>query len=141
MTLYDLLEQDEGTSGRVYFLNGIPHVGIGHNLINGPEIPLDIQRALCKSDVAAVAKKMRDAVQGWDRLSDARQAVLISIAFQCGMAGFLGFEKMLHAIAQDDYHTAAMELRNSRLAHQNVARTARLAVMLETGHWSPSGGS
>ena len=135
MTLYDLLRKDEGAVDHVYFLNGIPHVGVGHNLVTGPRLSSYVMDMILKDDVAALSGKMREAVQGWDRLNDVRQAVLISISFQCGFAGFLGFEKMLHAVAQSDYHTAAMELRNSNLAHQNVARTAKLAVMLETGQW------
>lgn len=138
MTLYDLLKRDEGVVDHVYFLNGIPHVGVGHNLVNGPRLSAAVLDMILRDDVAVFAAKMKEAVQGWSRLNSARQAALISVAFQCGMAGFLGFEKMLHAVAQDDYHTAAMELRNSTLAHQNVARTAKLAVMLETGQWPSS---
>lgn len=140
MTLYDLLKADEGAVDHIYFLNGIPHCGVGHNLLTGPRLSQPVIDMILKDDVAVFASKMKEAVEGWGRLNDARQAVLISVAFQCGMAGFLGFEKMLRAVAQDDYHTAAMELRNSQLAHQNVARTAKLATMLESGQWPPSGG-
>ena len=135
MTLYDLLKRDEGVVDHVYYLNGIPHCGVGHNLVTGPRLTPAAMDLILRDDVAVFASQMAEAVTGWAALNDARQAVLISVAYQCGMAGFLGFEKMLHAVAQRDYHTAAMELRNSQLARQNVARTAQLAVMLETGRW------
>ena len=141
MTLYDLLEQDEGSRGRVYFLNGIPHVGVGHNLVSGPEISPEVRRMILRQDVATFTDKIEGDVEGWKKLNDVRQAVIVSIAFQCGYAGLLGFVKMLQAVALGDFTGAAREIRNSQLAHQNVERTARLAAMMESGTWSPSGGT
>ena len=141
MTVYDLLERDEGVQDHVYFLNGIPHVGVGHNLVTGPRLTPAAIRMILKDDVAALTGKIEQDVHGWAKLNDVRQAVIMSIAFQCGYMGMLGFFKMLQAVAVGDYPGAAREIRNSQLAHQNVERTARLAAMMETGNWPPSGGS
>lgn len=141
MTLYDLLEQDEGSKGRIYFLNGIPHFGIGHNGVTGPELSVPVRRMILKEDVAVYLTKIEQDIEGWNKLNDVRQAVIVSIAFQCGYAGLLGFIKMLQAVALGDFTGAAREIRNSNLAHQNVERTARLAAMMESGHWAPAGGS
>ncbi len=135
MTVYDLLRSDEGTVDHVYFLNGIPHVGVGHNLVTGPRLSRTVMDIILEDDVALFIHKLKANVDGWDALDEVRQAVLISIAYQCGMGGLLGFFHMLQAIAMGDFKVAARELRNSTLATQNVERTARLAAMLESGDW------
>ncbi len=135
MTVFDLLRRDEGTVDHVYFLNGIPHCGTGHNLVTGPRLSMTAMEMILKDDVGFFVTKLKTDVDGWDALDTVRQAVLISIAYQCGMSGMLGFFHMLQAIAMGDFKVAARELRNSKLATQNVERTARLAAMLETGDW------
>ena len=140
MTVYDLLEKDEGMVDHIYFINSIPHIGVGHNCVTGPRLTPAAMRMILKDDVAGFLVKIERDVEGWAKLNDARQAVILSIAFQCGYAGLLGFVKMLQAVALGDFLGAAREIRNSTLAHQNVERTARLAAMMETGQWVPSGG-
>jgi len=62
-----------------------------------------------------------------------RRAVLISMAYQLGMAGLKGFKKMLNAVERQDWEDAANQALMSRWYKQTPARAERHADMLETG--------
>lgn len=130
--VYGFLKRWEGESLKLYHLNGIPHIGVGHNLQDGPDISREASDLILRDDVSIFTGKLAQRVEGWTRLSDTRRAVLTSIAFQTGVAGLMGFQKMLAAIALGDWRTASHELLDSTLANQNIERTHNHAVILET---------
>jgi lysozyme len=135
VNLFDQLRRDEGDKGSIYYVNGIPHVGIGHNLVSGPPLSHDLTLAIAKADTSMIVDSLSSHIIGWNRLSDCRQAVLIGLAFQCGVSGLYGFVRMLQAIALEDWGAAAAEIRRSELAHENVDRTERLARQMESDTW------
>lgn len=130
--VYGFLKRWEGEQLKLYYLNGIPHIGVGHNLKDGPDLSPSASDMILRDDVALFTGQLSQRVAGWTRLSDARRAVLTSIAFQVGIGGLMGFTKMLAAIAAGDWTTASHELLDSTLATQNIERTHNHAVILET---------
>lgn len=129
--VFDLLADDEGCVDHVYFLNGIPHVGFGHNLVNGPKISTAALKMILKDDVAFFADKCQH-LAGWAQMSDARQAVVLNIAFNVGFGGLLDFVKFLHAISVQAWDDAAAELLDSDAARQLPDRYKRLAAIMRT---------
>lgn len=67
-----------------------------------------------------------------------RQAVLINMAFQMGMAGLAGFPHMLAAAEAGDYVEAAAQMDDSAWAKQTPAREQRESAVMKTGSLSPS---
>lgn len=133
--IYSLLKRDEGVIDHGYFLNGIPHCGVGHNLMTGPALSPAVIDLILEDDVAYFSARC-ETLEGWTKLTDVRQAVLISMAFNLGFAKLTQFVKMLQAVALGDFHTAAQEIRNSEAHLQNPQRYDRLARMMESDAWA-----
>jgi lysozyme len=134
--ILELLKRDEGDEPSLYYLNGIPHIGVGHNLKDGPPLSKLVRNMILVDDVALVEAELGRRIVGWVALNEVRRAVLISIAFQTGVGGLLQFKNMLLALADGAYDSAALELLDSQLAKQNVRRTQTLAKMLTSGEWA-----
>ena len=67
------------------------------------------------------------------RLPTNVQEVLIEMAFQMGMNGLLGFEKMLKHLEAGNFEMAAKEIKDSRLYHETRKRAEYyIERMLET---------
>ena len=66
-------------------------------------------------------------------LDDVRQAVLITMAFNLGRTGLMGFRRMWAALAERDYDCAAREMLDSKWARQVGIRAERLAEQMKTG--------
>lgn len=66
-------------------------------------------------------------------LSEARQGVLIDMAYNLGLTGLLRFEKMWYALSEGDYKWAAYEMLDSRWSRQVGTRATDLATIMETG--------
>jgi len=75
------------------------------------------------------------ALPWMEKLNDARQAVLIGMAFQMGMKGLLQFKRALGSIEDGHYNKAAAEMMDSAWARQTFGRAARMAQQMETGEW------
>lgn len=89
---------------------------------------------LLNQDLARVTAKL-SALPFWNELSPVRQAVLQSVAINCGMAGMLDFHVMLQHLTYHDYGKAAAALLNSKAARECPNRYKQLAEMLTTGQW------
>jgi lysozyme len=66
-------------------------------------------------------------------LTEARQAVLLEMAFNLGLAGLLAFRLMLEHLEHGEYPQAGVELLASVADHEEPARAARWAAALTTG--------
>lgn len=108
-------------------------IGYGHNLENG--ITLEMAEFILKRDLETAERAVKDAFPWWWKLADARQFVLVDMAFNMGLAGLKGFKKMLAAMEQGDYQTAAKEMLASKWAAQVGHRAVENARMMETGKW------
>jgi lysozyme len=79
----------------------------------------------------AVAKSL----PWFNDLNDARQGVLINMAFNLGDKGLLGFKNTLELIRTGQYEKASEAMLLSKWATQVPDRAKRLAKQMRTGEW------
>ena len=126
-------------------------IGYGHNLeVNGLTgeqchfllrqgwLHLTITREgaeyLMGAQLARLERQCETHFDFWHALNDARQNVLVEMAFQLGFDGLRGFRRMLAALRRHDYAGAAREGLDSKWAREDsLARARRLMRQLETG--------
>jgi len=78
---------------------------------------------------------LKNAVDCFTRLDDARKAVLLNMSFQLGITGLLKFKNTLAKIEAGDYQGAADNMLKSLWARQTPNRANRLAEQMRTGQW------
>ena len=106
-------------------------IGVGRNL-EDKGISHDEAMLLLRNDIAEVTVQLEQF--DWFRaLGPVRRKVLVDMAFNLGMAGLLGFQKMIEALKQGDYEAAADEMVYSRWYRQVGERGRRLERMMRTG--------
>jgi len=136
MTLYEQLTRDEGMRARMYLdSEGVPTIGIGHNLRDRPISERAIQ-IIFEDDLADTEADVRMRIPVFATLSEARRGVLLNMAFNLGIGGLLEFRKMLEALRIQDWDRAATEMLDSKWASQVGARATRLAEQMITGEWT-----
>ena len=67
----------------------------------------------------------------------AREAVLISMAYQLGVPGLAKFARTLSLVAAKDYISASAEMMNSLWARQTPSRANRHSRQMAIGEWCP----
>ena len=135
MDLISQLQRDEGFRGRPYLdSEGHMTIGYGRNLDANP-LTLAEGLYLLKGDIDQAERGVMVALPWVESLDAVRGAVLVNMAFNCGIAGLLTFKKMLTAIELGEYSKAAEQLLDSKYAKQVGGRAVRLAKQLETGEW------
>jgi len=72
-----------------------------------------------------------DKENRFDLLPESTQRVLVDMRFNLGYQGFRKFKKMIKAVKQQDFHTAAREMKDSRWYHQVGERAKRLTEMMQ----------
>lgn len=126
-------------------------VGYGHNLeahgLTGGQchfllrqgwLHLTITREgaeyLMGAQLARLERQCETHFDFWHALNDARQNVLVEMAFQLGFDGLRGFRRMLAALRRHDYAGAAREGLDSKWAREDSpARARRLMRQMEMG--------
>lgn len=127
------LKMHEGFRSKVYKdTKGIMTIGYGHNL----EAKGLSQRAcdvIFEDDLAdAIFDASKYAF--YDKLNDARQAVVINMIFNLGSYRFGLFKKMIAALERGDYNDAAAEMLDSKWAREDVGeRAVELANQMRAG--------
>jgi lysozyme len=86
-------------------------------------------------EVQRLDKELARKLPWFTELDEARQAVLINMAFNLGVAGLLGFANTLRYIQNGDYRQAAKNMLLSKWASQVKGRADELALQMETGKW------
>ncbi len=115
---------------------GVWTIGFGHT---GPEVHKGLSWTLAQAEAAlhldiAETERQLDAEMPWWRdLNDPRQDVLANMAFNMGVHGLLGFERMLRAADDFDFEGAAADMLASKWASQVGDRAKRLAEQMRTG--------
>ena len=113
-------------------------IGIGHA---GPEVHEGLMwgdgqiDAQFERDVATAHDGLKASLPWLDALDDVRKAYLISMAFQLGVHGVLGFPHMLAALRDQRWSDAAGGARDSLWHKQTFQRAERCARAFETGEW------
>lgn len=130
------LIRDEGKRNRMYpDSRGVATIGIGHNLRDVPISDSAIFQ-IFDDDLAAVEAELILNLPAWyATLSEARQGVLLNMAFNLGVEGLLRFTDTLAKIGAGDYAGAARAMLNSVWATQVGERARRLARQMETDSW------
>lgn len=68
-------------------------------------------------------------------LPDARQMVILDMAYNMGVGGVLTFQHMIEALQAGNWNAAAQHMLNSEWAVQVGERAQRLARIMRTGIW------
>jgi len=130
------LERDEGrvpyayTDSEGYWTCG---VGFLIDRKKGAKIPDDVIDYWLDYEVKAKIRTLETVFSWWHTLDDARQRVLANMAYQLGVDGVLKFKRMLAALQEHDFDTAADEMADSLWAKQTPDRASRLISMMRTG--------
>ena len=106
-------------------------IGYGHNLEHG--ISIEAAELLLRQDIEIAAKQVKNAFIWWPKLTEARFYVLVDMTFNMGISRLCGFKKMLTAVEQGDYQTAAKEMLASKWAVQVGRRAAELSKIMKKG--------
>lgn len=134
--LIEELKRDEGCVLHAYQDHlGYTTIGVGRLLDQrrGGGISQDEAKYLLANDIERVTRALQERVDCFNDLDDVRQRSLVNMAFQLGLGGLLKFKKMLAAMDDKQWSTAANEALDSRWANQTPERAKRIAYMIETG--------
>lgn len=128
----DLLIKHEGLRLKVYADTvGKASIGVGRNLVDKGITEAEAYLML-DNDIKEVSDKLFKTLPWASKLSENRQAVMLSMAFNMGMGGLLAFKNTLGLVESGDYPGAAKEMLQSKWAVQVGNRAIYLAKILET---------
>lgn len=131
-----LLVKEEGIRLHEYKDHlGYSTIGVGRLLDQrkGGGISLAEAFYLLDNDIRRINDALFVAIPWISTLDEVRQAVLLSMAFQMGVAGLLGFRNTLHAVEEGRYADAAAGMRASKWYKQTHNRAERAARAMESG--------
>lgn len=125
--------RDEGLRLKPYRCTaGKLTIGYGRNL-EDVGITAYEARQMLEHDVVRCLHDCVTFFPWFNGLNAARQAVIVNLRYNLGLAGVRKFMRMFAAIARGDFETAADELLASKWAGQVGDRATRLARQLHTG--------
>lgn len=133
----DLLEKvttEEGFRSRLYKCPaGKLTIGYGFNLeaVAMPKEVADLWISILLNDIRSELSSSLG--KQFDALDQARQAVLIDMAYQMGVDGLLKFNRMLKSLFAGDYERASKDLLDSAYARQTPNRAYRNSESIKTG--------
>ena len=133
--LEKLLHRDEGFRRSAYTDHlGFWTIGIG-KLIDGRKgggITFSEALYLLRNEIREKEADLDAEIPWWRGLSEVRQAVLMSMAFQMGSAGLFNFRNTLRAVQEGRWSDAADGMMASKWAFQTPGRALRLAEAMRT---------
>ena len=134
----NLLKREEGFVSHAYQ----DHLGywtIGYGRLidqrKGGSISNEEGEFLLSNDIRDREDALDDLIPWWREMTSARQAVLLSMAFQMGVSGLMKFRNTLRHMEAADYDRAAKGMRASRWAIQTPGRAERHARTMELGRF------
>lgn len=128
---------------------GFLTVGYGHNIEANPlpkemseylRIHGEITQEMGERLFVSKFNEARSAAMGiigpaWSDMNEVRQAVLVSMVFQMGIAGFRKFKNTIAAISARKWVRAAYNMLQSSWEDQTEQRAHQQALMMATGEW------
>lgn len=127
------LTRDEGVRLRLYQDTvGKWTIGCGRNLSDNG-ISQQEALSMLDHDITNAERDARTACPQYETLSGMRQRALCNMSFNLGLTQLLKFKKMLSAIADANFETAATEALESRWATQVGQRAVRIAALIRAG--------
>lgn len=136
--LAQMLEAEEGRVRHAYAdSRGYWTIGVGRLIDKrlGGGLSEDEIDMLLANDIRAKTAEVRTALPWIDTLNEARQAVLIGMAFQMGTSGLLRFVNTLGAVREGRFEDAAHSMMQSAWAKQTPKRAKRMADQIKRGEW------
>ncbi len=109
-------------------------IGYGRN-IEDNGLTRDEAEYLLRNDIKAAEEGAKTLVKNFDRLSPARQDVIINMVFNIGMTRLSGFKKMLSALKDEDFAKASDEMLDSKWAVQVGSRATELSQTMRRGYY------
>lgn len=139
------LRGDEDVRRTVYRDNlGLWTIGVGR-LVDPSKPGAGLRDAeidlLLANDIEDRVRALTARLPWFLGLNEARQGVLINMAFQMGSDGLLGFRNTLALVQAGRYAEAADNMLLSKWAQQTPARAKRMADQMRTGVWQFSPGA
>lgn len=126
------IHDEEGYRAKPYrCTSGALTIGIGYNLDAG--MPFDEAVLLMRHRIDKIRRALLERLEWFPKLNEARQAALLSMAYQMGLSGLLSFKRTLASIAAGDYEQASREMLASKWASQTPKRAQRTAYMMRYG--------
>lgn len=137
--MYDNLKQqlmrDEGERLKPYKDTvGKITIGVGRNL-DDTGISHSESMMLLENDINRTASALFAALPWSEHLDDARQGVLLNMAFNMGVSGVLAFKNTLALIQAGKWQDAGNAMLESKWAQQVGPRANRLRMQMITGQW------
>lgn len=130
--LSEMIKREEGYRKDMYKCSmGFRTIGYGYNIDAG--MSEEEAEVLLNHRLGKLTDALRVKYDWFHQLNEARQAVVVSMNYQLGEAGFSKFKKMIVALEVGDYKEAAAQSLNSRYATQTPNRAKRQAKLLIDG--------
>ena len=133
------LRRDEGTRATAYKDSlGFLTIGVGRLIDSrkpGAGLRQDEIDYLLRNDINDRVQALTKALPWFWALDEARQGVLVNMAFQIGTAGLVEFSYTLGLVRDGKYTEAAVQRLKSKWATQTPERAKRLAEQMKTGEW------
>lgn len=107
-------------------------IGYGRN-IEERGITWDEAKMLLAHDLMEAHNVLMGEFDFYERLNDARKAVMMDLYHNMGLTRLLGFKKMLSAAQMGNFDEAAKELKDSRYFTQVGRRGRRNFTMMKFG--------
>lgn len=135
MTLREQIARDEGLRLKPYTdTTGHLTLGYGRNL-TAKGISLAEAELMLDNDLSEASAAVFSRLAWASALNEPRRAVLVGMAFNMGIAGLLGFRRMLAAAEAGTWDEAANEILSSDYAHQVGVRAERYSEQMRRGEW------
>lgn len=116
---------------------GYSTIGVGRliDARKGGGITAEESAYLLSNDIQKKLSELERKLPWIKELDEARRGVLLSMAFQMGTAGLLGFKNTLEMVRTGRYTDAAKGMLNSLWAKQTPQRAKRHSEQMRTGKW------
>lgn len=136
MTGQDLIKAEEGLRLEPYKdTKGLLTIGYGRCL-DRKGISRDEAEFMFNNDYAEALQDVLTRLPWTKDLNEPRLAVLVSMRYQMGMTGLLGFKRALAAIQGEAWMEARRHLLDSKWARDDSPNRAwRHAMQMATGEW------
>ena len=138
------IKRHEGFRNAVYRCpTGHKSIGYGHNLEAAPikgigdktVISTEEGERILRDDVKRFGAQLDERIPWWRDLDEARQAVLLNMAYNMGVSTLCKFTATLGYARAGRYDFAAASMQNSLWAKQVGGRAKELIERMETGEW------
>ena len=136
MNVIDLIIKHEGFRSKPYRCPaGRLTIGYGRNL-DDCGITVDEAAYLLRQDIDRVKAELSASYKWFPALSEPRQAVIISMAYNLGIKGFSEFKRMIAWLAVKEYDKASNEMLASAWAGQVGRRASELSEIMRLDKFS-----